>query len=426
MILFLYQLLFPLVAVLVAAKMVLSGRARALREGAGALRERLGLVERAAGAGRRLWLHAASVGEVTALAPFLAELAARPDRPRVLMTTATVAGREKARALPGVDAAALAPADFYPAVAAFLARARPSALVIAETELWPMTLSLCARRGVRLGMINARVTARAFGRYRLLGRALASWLAPIERAAARTPEDAERLRRLGVPAAALAAVGSTKYDVLPPAPEAAAEVRRRLRELGWEGRPLWVAGSTRRGEEELLLEAHRLARARVPGLALALVPRHPERAGEVAALLERSREPFALWSDAAARGVGCLLVDRMGLLAPLFAAAGAAFVGGTLVPIGGHNLLEPASCGTPVLFGPHTGSVKEEAEALSASGGGLSAASVPELARALEAWLGSPPARARAAEAARLSAAGFAGASRRALEHLSPVLFGRP
>ncbi|MBI5244765.1 MAG: 3-deoxy-D-manno-octulosonic acid transferase [Elusimicrobia bacterium] len=435
MILLLYQLLFPFVAAAVLLRIALAGRGSLLREGADDLRQRLGrpreesLVFPAELLGRPLlWLHAASVGEVLAAAPLLAALKRRKDRPRILVTTSTASGREKARGLPAVDKALLAPADFYPCVSAFLARLKPSALILIETELWPMTIRLASSRGLRLGLANGRLSERAFGRYLLLRGFFKGLLMRFERAAVQTEPDRERFLSLGLEEAALLTAGNMKYDAAAAPEEARIETAGRLARLAWAGAPVWAAGSTRRGEEEIVLEAHRLAASERPTLRLILAPRHPERSDEAAALIERSGLRFIRWSALEAgaepgwEGIDCLLLDRMGVLGSLYAWAFAAFVGGTLVPEGGHNLLEPARLGCPVLFGPHTDSIREPAEALLRSGGGNLVRTHKEIASRLSGWLDSPVRRSEAGAAARRTAEAFAGATRRTLEHLKPLL----
>ena len=434
MTLFLYQLFFPFVAAAVLFKFLLAGRGASLREGLEDLRQRLGLpreellrVFESHPARSVLWIHAASVGEALATAPLLAALSRRKERPRIVMTTSTGPGREKARTLPGVDLALLAPVDLRPCVSAFLERLRPSSLLLIETELWPMTLHLARRRGLRLGLANGRMTSRAFGRYRLLHGFFSGILSLLDRAALQTQDDARRYQALGLRDEAALVAGNMKYDVgETPAHD---DTSGKLAKLGWAGAPVWAAGSTRRGEEEILLEAHKAAARKRPDLRLILAPRHPERCGEAADLLKRAGLGFLRWSELEAGaappsgGTDCLLVDGLGVLGSLYAWAFAAFVGGTLVPVGGHNLLEPARLGCPVLFGPHTANTQEPAEALRRSGGGTLVEDATQIETLLAGWLDSPVRRSDAGEAAKRTAREFTGATTRTLAHLEPVLF---
>ena len=424
-----YQLFFPLVGAAILLRIAFSGRGAALREGRAELRQRLGLLSAAelaplAGA-RALWFHAASVGEVQALKPILASLAQRTDRPRIVVTTTTVAGRDRARALEGVDCAALAPLDCYPAIRLFLARVRPASLILIETELWPMTLWAARRGGVRIGIANGRLTERAFARYLWLRPLLRPLLDGVERAALQTEADRERYLALGLRPAAAAAAGNVKYDARPPQEEAVRAALARLAPLGWGQAPCWVAASSRPGEEEILLDAHRLAAGRVPGLRLILAPRHLERCKEVEGLIREKGLRSVRWSQLLPfeTAPDCVLVDAMGALSCLFSAGRAAFVGGTLVPIGGHNLLEPALSAVPVLFGPHTESIRVVAEVLLKTGGGRVVRDAASLAAALAEWAGDPEAGRKAGVQARAAAWRFAGATDRTVEQLRSLIF---
>ncbi len=427
MMLLVYQLIYPIIALIVLIHLIVSGRGRALRESWGDLRERLGiapprLFEPLKGA-TTLWIHAASVGEVMAAAPLIRRILAEPDAPKILMTTSTVTGRIRAGRLPGVAAALLAPIDFYPAVAAFLNRAAPKSLILVETELWPMTLRLARGRGLALGIANGRITPRAFRRYRWLAAFWKPLLGGFSKAAVQTQADIERFAALGVPEEALSAAGNMKYDLDPPPEKALLEARKRLEALGWKDSPIWTAGSTRPGEEEQILDAHRKAAEKLPGLRLILAPRHPERAEAAAAILRARGLKFVRWSEPLPSQADpeCLLVDALGALGALYPAGRAAFVGGSLVPVGGHNLLEPALAGLPVLFGPHTESTQSVAEALVNSGGGIRVTGAGSLADALSRLLGEPSRLTAAGEKALRTAKSFAGATERSFEHLKPL-----
>ena len=430
--LLIYQMFFPLVGLGILISIVFSGRVRALREGTGELRQRLGLIPETTASGlheggrRLLWVHAASVGEVMAAAPLLKEISTRENAPRILVTTTTVAGRNKALSVAAADAAFLAPMDFYPAIRAFLSRVRPDALVLVETELWPMTLKMVGDSGIAMGLANGRMRERTFGRYSMLSSLFQMLLAPFRRVAVQNEEAAERFIELGVNRGTVSVTGNIKYDQRAPSEPSVTESRARLESLGWANSPIWVAGSTRRGEEEILLDAHKAAATNINGLRLILVPRHPERVREVEKILRESGTRFVRWSEPLSAEINpdCLLIDELGVLANLYACATVAFVGGTLVPIGGHNILEPAVSGVPVLFGPHTATVEEVAKGLLDSGGGLKVFDSASVATALEAWIPDGPARDKALDGAKTVASRFNGATERTLKHLSPVLFG--
>ncbi|MBI3297505.1 MAG: 3-deoxy-D-manno-octulosonic acid transferase [Elusimicrobia bacterium] len=411
-----YQLLFPLVALAALAGVAKAGRWGAFKEGLADLSERLGRPAWT-GSGPVLWVHAASVGETQALERLLARWKGLP----VVVTCSTAAGREKAKTLPGVAAAYLVPADFFLCVSAFLDRLQPAALIAAESELWPMSLVAAQRRGIPIGLVNACLSERSARRW-LLARPLAALaLGGVHRACYQTEEDRVRFEALGVPVEAGAVTGNTKYDLRPPAPDDISAALERVRAL-FKDSPCWVAGSTRPGEEELVLAAHR--KAAVPGLKLILAPRHPERSAEVAELVRKAGLPFTRWSELLpfAEEPQCLLVDVMGVLGPLYAAGQAAFVGGTLLPgSGGHNVLEPAMLGVPVLFGPHLDAVKAEAATLEKGRGCLRVSDADSLARGLESLLGDPERLRNMGRNAKNAADGFAGATERAADWLLPL-----
>ncbi|MCX5788388.1 MAG: 3-deoxy-D-manno-octulosonic acid transferase [Elusimicrobia bacterium] len=410
-----YQALYPAVGVAVAARMLAGGRSSTLREGPSDLKQRLGSVSGSSIAPESLWLHCASVGELAGAAALLRELPGRT----AFVTCSTVAGRERAAKLPGSQAALLAPLDLLPVARRFLSTLKPRALIVLETELWPATLSACADSGVPFCVANARITERSFPRYRLARPLFAPILAKAAAVAAQTEGDAARFAALGVPEAAIRVTGNVKYDAAGAAPAAVEEARRLLAGLGWKlGSDLvWCAGCTRPGAEEAaILDSYRKLRDRFPGLRLILAPRHIERAGEAAEEISKRGLRYAKYS--APQEADCLLVDRLGALPALYAAADVAFVGGTLVPVGGHNLLEPAVAGVPVLFGPDTSSIASPAAALDRSGGGFRVADAEHLQRVLEMLLSEPESRASAGRRARKTASDFAGAARRTAQFL--------
>jgi 3-deoxy-D-manno-octulosonic-acid transferase len=301
-----------------------------------------------------IWVHAVSVGEVQAAATLLRALrAADPVRP-LLLTSSTVTGRARAAALlAGQAQVRYLPYDLPGAVARFLDRARPCLGVVLETELWPNLYAAARRRGVPLLLASGRLSERSVRRYRRLGGLLRETLAGVE-VAAQSAADAGRFVAIGADPARTTVLGNLKFDYAPPADVAgrAAALRAAL----GAGRPVWVAGSTHEGEEEQVLEAHAALCRRHPGALLVLAPRHPPRFAAVGALLARRGVAWAARSGGAPPGpdTAVFLLDTLGELVAYYAAADVAFVGGSLVPVGGHNLLEPASLGRPVVAGPHT------------------------------------------------------------------------
>lgn len=301
----------------------------------------------------RIWVHAVSVGEVIAAAPLLRRLLEQHSDHALLVTTTTPTGSAQVQRLFGGNVEHVyLPYDLPGTVRRFLAKARPRVAVFMETELWPNLFAACGARGVPIVVANARLSERSARGYARFAGFTRATLEKVSLVAARGEEDAVRFRALGAPRVEV--VGNIKYDLDVPAStvEAGGAVRKAL----GRDRCVWIAASTHAGEDELVLEAHALLRAQFPEAALILVPRHPERFQAVAELCGRAGYRVARRSrgELVSREVDVLLGDTMGELLPLYAAADLAFVGGSLVPTGGHNPLEPAALGLPVLSGPHT------------------------------------------------------------------------
>jgi 3-deoxy-D-manno-octulosonic-acid transferase len=379
------------------------------------------------GLGRRLavpsiWLHAVSVGEVSAAAALVRALHARhPDVPLVL-TTATPTGRAQAATLFGADVEVrFLPYDTAGSVRRFLARIRPLAAIIMETELWPNLLHECGRRGVPVVFASARLAARSVPRYRRFGTLFSAGLRNAW-VAAQSSADADRFIALGADPARTRVVGNLKFDMRPG--EAVAESGRELRRRYLGARPVWTAGSTHEGEEELVLGAHAVLERAVRGALLVLVPRHPQRFEGVAALLERRGLVFDRRgrSDTVRPEAQVLLLDTMGELTAFYAASDVAFVGGSLVPVGGHNLLEPAALGVPVITGPHTQNGPEIARLLIEAGGALEVADGVALAAAAGRLLADPALRERMGESARSFVEAHRGSLARLLALIEPLL----
>lgn len=418
LLLVLETLLAPFAAAGMALSFLFSRRRGLLAGLSSELPERLGglsIEARKRLGGRRVWwLHAASAGEVGGLAPLIEALTARPGAPALLVTTTTAAGREAARRDPRVAWAQLAPLDAWPCVARLLRAARPERLVLSETELWPTTILLAARAGLRPVLVNARMTERSLGRYRLIAPLLAPALRALAAIGAQSEAESVRFASLGAAPERIAATGNTKYDRVSPSSDAG-PARARLAALGWGSSPLFVAGSTHPVEEEAAIAAFLISRRGVPELRLVLAPRHVERAAGALAALEAAGLKAARWSAAPRPGADALLVDAMGVLPAFYPLARVAYVGGTWIPVGGHNLLEPALAGAPVLFGPHTGHIEHPASLLENGGGGYRVHDAEEFAARLT-ELCVDPARARGVGAkARELASRLQGATARTL-----------
>jgi 3-deoxy-D-manno-octulosonic-acid transferase len=352
-----------------------------------------------------IWVHAVSVGEVQASAALVNSLRERyPDIP-IVVTTFTPTGAGRARAL-FKDRAQVRylPYDLPGAVKRFFARVRPRIAVIFETELWPNLYHECGRRRVPLVLASARLSPRSVGRYQKLGALFRETLAQGVVVAAQGEADATRFRALGSDPGNTYVTGNLKFDFS--VPNDIGERGHALRRYYADGRPVWVAGSTHGGgEEEALIEAHKIVRGRYPRALLVMAPRHPNRFGEVAAQLvsrgvrfvRRSQQPAA----GATEEAEILLLDTLGELLDFYAAADVAFVGGSLVPIGGHNLLEPAALGLPILTGPNNSNSEEAARVLVARGAAEIVKTPQELADKVATLLSDPDLRARKGAAGR-------------------------
>ncbi len=320
---------------------------------------------------------------------------ARDAHTPLLVTTTTAAGLARAQLLFAASGVAVryVPLDLPGAVRRFMARVRPRLAIVLETEIWPNLFRACAAAGVPLALVSARISPRSARRYRWLGRALREALAGVAQVAAQTPADAQRFAALGVPPARIAVTGNLKADLT--VPEHVVEDGARLRAQLLPPRPVWVAGSTHEIEEQLVLNAHRAVRAAHPQALLVLVPRHPRRFEAVAEWLRREQVACARHSraDPVTAQTEVLLVDAMGLLLSCYAAADVAFVGGSLVGVGGHNLLEPAALARPIVTGPHHANAREVLQALQAVQGVRVVHDAVELGRAVSELLGDAAAR---------------------------------
>lgn len=302
-----------------------------------------------------IWLHAVSVGEVLAVSELVKELRRRRPDYRVMVSTTTATGQKLARKHFGDDSVFYFPFDLAFAIRPYLAALRPRLIVLAETEFWPNFLRLAHAGGARVAVVNARISDRSWPGYRRFRRILKGVLQDIDLFLAQTSEDASRLSDIGAPAERVQISGNLKFDVsVPEAPAIVASLRATFRQA--EAGPIVVCGSTMEGEEELLLRAFGQVLASHRRAVVILAPRRPERFEVVAHLLEQLGMRFwrrSLWNGEAIAG-GVFLVDTIGELASLYALADVAFVGGSLVPRGGHNIIEPAQHGVPTLVGHHT------------------------------------------------------------------------
>ncbi len=368
-----------------------------------ALAERLGIVPpeklTAVSGNGAIWVHAVSVGETIAAMPLLKALKKTYPTRKILFTNGTETGRGVAERLAEVDCCLYFPFDYRFAADRVLRLVRPSVVVIVETEIWPNFLLTASRMGIPVVLANGRISDRSFARYMKLRWFFRRVLENFAALCMQSDVDAARIISMGASTDRVHVARNLKYDI-PAAPVAPSEqaVLRQDYRLPPEV-PVVTAGSTHDGEEELVVEAYRVLLAKGRNLFLVLVPRHPERASAVADLLRRKGLAFTLRSQLDARSAPLapgevLLVDTIGELMKLYALAAVVFVGGSLVPTGGHNVLEPASLGVPVLFGPHMGNFREIATLILGSGGGQQVGSGFELTDTLRDLLDDPVRRA--------------------------------
>jgi 3-deoxy-D-manno-octulosonic-acid transferase len=370
-----------------------------------------------------IWVHAVSVGEVQAAAALVNSLLEQyPQRPLVITTT-TPTGADRVRALFGERVIhRYAPFDLAWPVKRFFIWCRPAIAIILETELWPNLYHECGRRKVPLVLASARVSPKSIGRYRMLVSLFKETLSHGIVIAAQTKADAERFLLLGANPQRTHVTGNIKFDFA--LPDGVAEQGAAFRAAYAANKPAWVAASTHASEEEIVLRAHRLVQEKIPDAVLILVPRHPERFAGVAALVERQGFRFVRRStgNPGAADTEVVLGDTMGELMAFYAAADVAFVGGSLVKIGGHNLLEPAALRLPIITGPYTYNAADIAELFQDDGVAQVVNDAPELAAAVCELLFDPLERERLGNRAEALTEQSRGALARLLALLQPLL----
>ena len=389
------------------------------------LRERLGLVPsrlaRPSAAGS-VWIHAVSVGEVLAVSQLVGELKKTNPETQVFISTTTATGQELARERFGPERVFFMPLDFGFALRAYLRVLRPGLLVLAETEFWPNLLHLAKQGGASLAIVNARISDRSFPRYRSLRRFFKRILGDVDLFLAQTQDDAQRLREIGAAAERVHVSGNLKFDVRTASGSALADAMRRA---GGEDRYIIVCGSTTEGEEELLLEAFRQLLQHFPSTTMVLAPRHPERFNLVAGLVGEKGLSLlrrSAWTGTKQISGAVFLLDSLGELATLYGVADIAFVGGSLLPgVGGHNILEPAQHGVPILVGPNTYNFREIVR-LFERGGAITTVTAGSLSPAMLQLLEDSDERRRLGQRARELFMENTGATARTLEALQPLL----
>ena len=350
--------------------------------------ERFGLGARIGSERGCVWIHAVSVGEVQAAAPIVKALKNRFPGETIVVTSTTPTGAARiSKAFGGGVVHRYFPFDLPGAMARFLDRVEPRVAIIMETEIWPNLLAQCRVRGVPVVLANVRLSERSVAGYRRFRRLFAPALGGVAAIAVQSDEDARRIASIGARPDVINVTGSTKFDV--PILASLREEAAALRRTWGLSRGIWIAASTHEGEEDQVFDAFEQVLDRLPGSLLVLVPRHPERFKEAAALARRRGFSPVMRSRRTAdcSGAQVFIGDTMGELPLFYAAADVAFVGGTLVERGGHNMLEPAALGLPVLFGPNVFNFAEISRRLVEAGGAETVSDSASLGRAVIGYL---------------------------------------
>lgn len=349
-----------------------------------------------------MWIHAVSVGEAVAATPIVKEMRERFPNTPILFTTTTPSGADTAISKFGDSVLQVFfPYDLPVVVRRFVEHFNPRFLILMETELWPNLLECCRRKDIPVLMANARLSRKSASRYRRFPSIVSAMLAAIDCVAVQGLEDRDRFLLLGAKPSAIEITGSLKFDV--ELPSSVTESGQALRRFLGTSRAVLMAGSTRDGEEEILLQVFAELRAKYPDLLLLLAPRHPQRFDVVAGLCRKqgfqiSRKSYG---DPCPAEAAIYLIDTMGELPNYYAASDVAFVGGSMMPFGGHNVLEPAALGVPVVVGPHTYNFSEIVAILHSVGALAVAENQLALGERIERWLNNSDERDQAGAAGR-------------------------
>jgi 3-deoxy-D-manno-octulosonic-acid transferase len=376
-----------------------------------------------------IWIHAVSVGEVLTARPLVSDLKRRYPDLRMFLSTTTLAGQQLARrSVQDVDAVFYFPFDLGIFVRRTLDLVRPKLFIMMETEIWPNLLYECRRRGVKTAVVNGRLSARSFSRYRLIRGFMRRVLDDVDRFLVQSEESARRFIDIGADPARVVVTGSLKFDSLDMSPNAL-QARARDRVLRYfrvpSSRPVIVAGSTMKGEESAVLRAFRRVRTAAPNTLLVIAPRHPERFGEVEQLVRAEGWKTSRRSDLAIDNeprVDVVVLDTIGELATVYQIATVVFVGGSLVATGGHNVLEPAVFGKPIVFGPHMENFAEIADAFVSNAAGVQLAGEEQIDETFMSLISDPVRRARLGAAARALVEANRGAKEKSVTVLADLL----
>ncbi len=428
--------MYSLYSVLVLAVAVIASpwfvyQALRYKKYVGSLRQRMGYlpVSFNMDADRSIWIHAVSVGEVLTARPLISDLKRRYPELRMFLSTTTLAGQQLARRnVQDVDAVFYFPFDLGIFVRRTLDLVRPRLFVMMETEIWPNLLRECRARGIKSAIVNGRLSPKSFPRYRMVRPMMRRVLDDIDKFCVQSEESARRFIELGADPGRVVVTGSLKFDSLD-LPSTAPQARARDRVLRYfrvpSSRPVIMAGSTMKGEEAAVFRAFRRVRSTAPNALLILAPRNPERFAEAEQLARAEGWKVARRTDLAIDAeprVDIVVLDTIGELATLYQVATVVFVGGSLVATGGHNVLEPAVFGKPIIFGPHMENFFEIADAFVSNGGGVQIAGEHELEEAFLSLMGDPVRRARLGAAARALVEANRGAKEKSVSVLAGLL----
>ncbi|MCA0899606.1 lipid IV(A) 3-deoxy-D-manno-octulosonic acid transferase [Microbulbifer agarilyticus] len=404
-------------------------------------RERFGMVPDRASRAPLIWIHSVSVGETLAAIPLIKELAARHHQWQWLVTTTTPTGSQRVHdALEPILNGRLLhyylPFDLPECLSPFLDALRPNVLVSMETELWPNMLALCDKRNIPVALVNGRLSEKSARGYRRFPRLSQEMMSHITRVLAQYPADAYRFSELGVEPERVSAVGNIKFD-LHIGSGLISEAQALSHQWGHsggqadeggrsgqQGRPVWLAASTHAGEDEVVLDAFERLRVSFPNLLLVLVPRHPVRFDSVARMCRERGLRTVRRSDGGVPAASdqVLLGDTMGELLRFYGACDVAFVGGSLVPVGGHNMIEPAAWGVPVVCGPHLHNFGVVSDLLKEAGGLRVVDDAEQMAQQVASWLEDSAGRVEAGSCAREVAAQNSGALARTVEAVESLM----
>lgn len=409
-ILILINIFCPLVALIIVLCFLLSPRRKVLKTLFGELNERFA-IKKQNFKGPCIWFHAASVGEIKSVANIAKALKERYKLP-VLVTTLTKAGQKAAQKIDAFDYALLAPVDSYISVKRFLKFYNPKMLLIVEADLWPNMIYASVKEGVKVGIINGRISKRSAKRYKILKPLLNLLIPNISFICAQTEEIKKRYISLGANEQQVFACGNIKYDALNENPARAEEAKELINKLSWQNSQIMVCGSTHNIEEEIIISAAR----KLKNVKFIIAPRHLERVKQLKESLQKSGLNFTFLSDLQnTKDAQILVADTMGFLGALYKAGTMTFVGGSIIKKGGHNLLEPAILKKPVLFGKYYYNAPDVAVKLLETGGGI-LVNTTNFDKELNKYLSDEVLLNKAAQAAFETAKKFQGATEKTLE----------